>query len=103
MVELIKGTHFELFLDKRFNTDKRFGVDGCEVLIPAMNRMVQRSAELGVERIIIGMPHRGRLNVLNNVLKKPLEAIFNEFAGTASQGHGSGDVKYVMILYIMLE
>jgi 2-oxoglutarate dehydrogenase E1 component len=55
--------------------------------------MVQRGSELGVETMVIGMPHRGRLNVLNNVMKKPMEIIFNEFAGTLSNDHGSGDVK----------
>lgn len=61
-----------------------------------MNRMVQKSSQLGVEIIVVGMPHRGRLNVLHNVMKKPMELIFKEFAGTASNDHGSGDVKCVL-------
>ena len=76
---------------------KRFGLDGGESLIPAMEQIIKRGGALGVKDIIIGMPHRGRLNVLVNVLAKPLRAIFNEFQGGSfkpKEVDGSGDVKY---------
>ena len=81
---------------KKYVTEKRFGVDGCESLIPAMNRMVGTAVDQGVELIVMGMPHRGRLNVLHNVLKKPMGMIFNEFTSTLGPKDwgGSGDVKY---------
>eukprot|EP00041_Stephanoeca_diplocostata_P026684 m.723342 g.723342 ORF g.723342 m.723342 type:complete len:999 (-) comp23020_c0_seq1:104-3100(-) len=95
MVELIKANGFEQFLAKKYGSEKRFGVDGCESLIPGMNRMVEHSTELGVEVVVLGMPHRGRLNVLHNVMKKPMQTIFSEFMGNAEpDDHGSGDVKY---------
>lgn len=58
----------------------RFGLEGCEMLIPAMKQIIDRSTEFGVESVIMGMPHRGRLNVLANVCRKPLEQIFSQFA-----------------------
>lgn len=76
---------------------KRFGLDGCESLIPGLKAMIDRSADLGVENIVMGMPHRGRLNVLANVVRKPLEAIFHEFSDKSNPSEsyiGSGDVKY---------
>jgi 2-oxoglutarate dehydrogenase E1 component len=75
---------------------KRFGLDGGESAIAAMETMIRRSAELGVDEIVIGMPHRGRLNVLANVMGKPYSAIFSEFQGAAGGNDvlGSGDVKY---------
>ena len=91
---------------RRYNTTKRFGLEGCESLIPGMKAMIDTSSELGVEDIVIGMPHRGRLNVLCNVVRKPLELIFKEFAGThvdmdkiekeadSDDWSASGDVKY---------
>jgi len=92
---LVQGHGFEGFLQKRYGTEKRFGVDGCESLIPGMNTMIEHASELGVDRCIIGMPHRGRLNVLHNVLRKPIEMIFNEFGATLDPDEeGSGDVKY---------
>jgi 2-oxoglutarate dehydrogenase complex dehydrogenase (E1) component-like enzyme len=74
----------------------RFGLDGCEVLIPGMKTLIDRSAELGIESIVIGMAHRGRLNVLGNVVRKPLEHLFYEFEKGAviPEDWGSGDVKY---------
>ena len=92
---------FESFLNNKFTAAKRFGLEGCESLVPGMKALIDRSAELGTESIVIGMPHRGRLNVLANVMRKPMEQVFSEFAGkspTASDGTetymGSGDVKY---------
>ncbi|KAK9832587.1 hypothetical protein WJX81_001617 [Elliptochloris bilobata] len=88
---------FESFLANKYTAAKRFGLEGCEALIPGMKALIDRSAEAGVESICIGMPHRGRLNVLANVVRKPLAQIFSEFTGTVPMGDhymGSGDVKY---------
>jgi 2-oxoglutarate dehydrogenase E1 component len=71
---------FEAFLARKWSSEKRFGLEGCEILIPAMKQIIDRSTELGVESIVMGMPHRGRLNVLANVCRKPLEQIFTQFA-----------------------
>ncbi len=76
---------------------KRFGLDGGEALIPAMEQIIKRGGALGVEEIVIGMPHRGRLNILANVMGKPYRAIFHEFQGGSykpDEVDGSGDVKY---------
>jgi 2-oxoglutarate dehydrogenase E1 component len=72
---------FEAFLARKWTSEKRFGLEGCEMLIPAMKAIIDKSSELGVESVIMGMPHRGRLNVLANVCRKPLEQIFSQFAG----------------------
>lgn len=94
------STQFENFLATKWSTAKRFGLEGCEALIPGMKAMLDKSAALGVESIVMGMAHRGRLNVLGNVLRKPLRQIFNEFSGGAKPPVenelyvGSGDVKY---------
>jgi len=87
---------FERFLASKYPNDKRFGLEGAEALIPGMKALIDRSVDLGVKSIVIGMPHRGRLNVLSNVIRKPNESIFAEFAGTAESNvyEGSGDVKY---------
>ena len=92
---LIWGSSFESFLAQKYPNDKRFGLEGGESLIPGMKALIDRSVDYGVKDIIIGMPHRGRLNVLSNVVRKPNESIFSEFAGTADPSdEGSGDVKY---------
>ncbi|KAF2204580.1 2-oxoglutarate dehydrogenase, E1 component [Delitschia confertaspora ATCC 74209] len=92
---LIWGTNFEAFLATKYPNDKRFGLEGGESLIPGMKALIDRSVDHGVKDIVIGMPHRGRLNVLSNVVRKPNESIFSEFAGTADPSdEGSGDVKY---------
>ncbi|MFI4988008.1 MAG: 2-oxoglutarate dehydrogenase E1 component [Alphaproteobacteria bacterium] len=87
---------FERFLDKKFTGTKRFGLDGAETLIPALEQIIKVGGRLGIEEIVIGMPHRGRLNVLANVMSKPFAAIFAEFEGHAAPDDvlGSGDVKY---------
>ncbi|MEZ5935565.1 MAG: 2-oxoglutarate dehydrogenase E1 component [Alphaproteobacteria bacterium] len=87
---------FERFLNVKFPGTKRFGLDGGESTVPALEMIIRKSAELGVDEIVIGMPHRGRLNVLANVMGKPYTAIFAEFqGGTVSDDVlGSGDVKY---------
>lgn len=98
---LIWSSQFENFLATKWTAAKRFGLEGAETLIPGMKEMFDRSADMGVESIVIGMSHRGRLNVLGNVVRKPLRQIFSEFSGgtkPASDEFGSytgtGDVKY---------
>jgi 2-oxoglutarate dehydrogenase E1 component len=88
---------FERFLDKKYTGTKRFGLDGGESTIPALEQIIKRGGQLGLREIVIGMPHRGRLNVLANVMGKPFQAIFSEFQGNATNPddvQGSGDVKY---------
>ncbi len=94
---LVEAEGFEKFLHVKYMGTKRFGLDGGESLIPAMEQIIKRGGQLGIDEIIIGMPHRGRLSVLANVMKKPYRAIFNEFQGGSSKPEdvdGSGDVKY---------
>jgi 2-oxoglutarate dehydrogenase E1 component len=77
---LARAVGFESFLARKWSSEKRFGLEGCDILIPAMKQIIDKSSELGVESVIMGMPHRGRLNVLSNVCRKPLEHIFCQFA-----------------------
>ncbi|XP_059470554.1 2-oxoglutarate dehydrogenase complex component E1 isoform X2 [Neocloeon triangulifer] len=100
LARLTRATHFEAFLARKWSSEKRFGLEGCEILIPAMKQIIDKSTELGVESIVMGMPHRGRLNVLANVCRKPLEQIFTQFAGLEAADDGSGDVKYHLGTYI---
>lgn len=97
---LTRATRFELFLAKKFSSEKRFGLEGCEMLIPAMKQIIDRASDAGVESILIGMAHRGRLNVLANVCRKPLHTILTQFAGLKATDSGSGDVKYHLGTYI---
>jgi len=95
--KLVEAEGYEKFLHVKYMGTKRFGLDGAEALIPAMEAIIKRGGQLGVREIAIGMPHRGRLNVLANVLGKPYRAIFNEFQGGSYKPEdvdGSGDVKY---------
>ena len=95
--KLVEAEGFEKFLHVKYMGTKRFGLDGGESLIPAMEQIIKRGGGLGVEEIVIGMPHRGRLSVLANVMNKPYRAIFNEFQGGSFKPEdvdGSGDVKY---------
>ena len=95
--KMVEAEGFEKFLHVKYTGTKRFGLDGGESLIPAMEQIIKRGGSLGVQDIIIGMPHRGRLNVLSNVMQKPFRAIFNEFQGGSYKPEsvdGSGDVKY---------
>ena len=95
--KLVEAEGFEKFLHVKYMGTKRFGLDGAEALIPAMEQIIKRGGNLGVQEIIIGMPHRGRLSVLANVMSKPFRAIFNEFQGGSYKPDdvdGSGDVKY---------
>ena len=92
---LIWSSSFENFLATKYPNDKRFGLEGGETLVPGMKALIDRSVDYGVKDIVIGMPHRGRLNVLSNVVRKPNESIFSEFGGSAEPSdEGSGDVKY---------
>ena len=95
--KMVEAEGFEKFLHVKFMGTKRFGLDGGEALIPAMEQIIKRGGNLGVQEIVIGMPHRGRLNVLANVMGKPYKAILNEFQGGSfkpDEVDGSGDVKY---------
>lgn len=88
---------FEKFLNKKYTGTKRFGLDGAEAMIPALEQILKRGGQLGLKEVVIGMPHRGRLNVLANFMGKPFTAIFSEFQGGAASPEdvgGSGDVKY---------
>jgi 2-oxoglutarate dehydrogenase E1 component len=88
---------FEKFLDRRYTGTKRFGIEGAESLMPALEAVLRHGAASGVREFVIGMPHRGRLNVLANFVGKPFAAIFSEFQGNSTHPehvHGSGDVKY---------
>jgi 2-oxoglutarate dehydrogenase E1 component len=95
--KLIEAEGFEKFCDLKFTGTKRFGLDGGESMIPALEQIIKRGGALGVKEICIGMAHRGRLNVLAQVMAKPHRAIFHEFRGgssTPNEVEGSGDVKY---------
>jgi len=95
--KLVEAEGFEQFLDVKYKGTKRFGLDGAEALIPALEQIIKRGGALGVREVVLGMAHRGRLNVLAQVLSKPLHAIFNEFKGGSfkpDEVEGSGDVKY---------
>ena len=94
--KLIQAEGFEKYLALKFVGTKRFGLDGAESLIPALEQIIKRGGQLGVKEIKIGMPHRGRLNVLANLLQKSYKKIFNEFTGEFSETHddSTGDVKY---------
>ena len=97
LAKLIEAETFERFLHKRYPGTKRFGLDGGEAAVPALEQIIKRGGALGVEEIVVGMPHRGRLNMLAAVMGKPYEQIFFEFQGGNTQGaeqFGSGDVKY---------
>ena len=97
LTKLVEAEGFEQFLDIKYTGTKRFGLDGGEAMIPALEQIIKRGGALGVQDIVLGMAHRGRLNVLSQVMGKPHKAIFNEFKGgsfTPDAVEGSGDVKY---------
>ncbi len=87
---------FETFLQTKYVGQKRFSLEGAESTIPLMDAAIDQCAEHGLDEVVIGMPHRGRLNVLANIVGKPYSQIFSEFEGNLNpaQAHGSGDVKY---------
>ncbi len=95
--KLVEAEGFEKFCDLRFTGTKRFGLDGGEAMIPGLEQIIKRGGALGVKEIVLGMAHRGRLNVLAQVMGKPHRVIFHEFKGgsaTPDEIEGSGDVKY---------
>lgn len=95
--KLIEAEGFEKFLDVKYTGTKRFGLDGGEAAIPALEQIIKRGGHLGIKEIVFGMAHRGRLNVLSQVMSKPHRAIFHEFKGGSfhpDDVEGSGDVKY---------
>jgi len=93
--DINKAVVFEHFLHTKFVGEKRFSLEGCEALIPAMDSVIQKGASLGIEEFVIGMAHRGRLNVLANIMKKTYEDIFTEFEGKEfEEALFDGDVKY---------
>jgi 2-oxoglutarate dehydrogenase E1 component len=95
--KLVQAEGFEKFIDVKYTGTKRFGLDGAEAMIPALEQIIKRGGALGVKEIVFGMAHRGRLNVLAHVMAKPHRAIFHEFKGgsaTPDEVEGSGDVKY---------
>ena len=97
--KLVATENFERFLGRKYIGTKRFGLDGGEALIPAIEQILKRGGQLGLKEVVIGMPHRGRLNVLHNVMSKPFRAIISEFLGNPAnpiEAGGSGDVKYHM-------
>ncbi len=94
---LTEAEVFEHFLDRKYIGTKRFGLEGGESLIPALEQIIKRGGEMGLEEAVLGMAHRGRLNVLANFMGKPFQAIFSEFQGQPANPEdvqGSGDVKY---------
>ncbi|HZU63241.1 MAG TPA: 2-oxoglutarate dehydrogenase E1 component [Novosphingobium sp.] len=94
---VIRGEQYEKFLGKKYVGTKRFGLDGGESMIPALEAVIKYGGQLGVKEIVYGMAHRGRLNVLANVMAKPYKVIFHEFSGGSANPDdvgGSGDVKY---------
>ncbi len=95
--KLIEAEGFEQFIDVKYKGTKRFGLDGGEALIPALEQIIKRGGQMGLKEVVFGMAHRGRLNVLSQVLQKPHRAIFHEFKGGSfapDDVEGSGDVKY---------
>ena len=95
--KLAEAEGFEQFIDVKYKGTKRFGLDGGEALIPALEQIVKRGGQLGLKEIVLGMAHRGRLNVLSQFMHKPHRAIFHEFKGGSyapDDVEGSGDVKY---------
>ena len=95
--KLVEAEGFEKFLDVKYTGTKRFGLDGAEAIVPALEQIIKRGGALGVKEIVFGMAHRGRLNVLSQVMGKPHRALFHEFKGGSflpDEVEGSGDVKY---------
>ncbi|MER2535358.1 MAG: 2-oxoglutarate dehydrogenase E1 component [Rhizobiaceae bacterium] len=95
--KLVEAEGFEQFIDVKYKGTKRFGLDGGESLIPALEQIIKRGGALGLKEVVLGMAHRGRLNVLTQVMSKPHRAVFHEFKGGSyapDDVEGSGDVKY---------
>ena len=97
LAAVVRGEQYEKFLGRKYVGTKRFGLDGGESMIPALEAVIKYGGQLGVKEIVYGMAHRGRLNVLANVMAKPYKVIFHEFSGGTANPEdvgGSGDVKY---------
>jgi 2-oxoglutarate dehydrogenase E1 component len=97
LTKLVEAEYFEKFLGRKYVGTKRFGLDGAEAMIPAMESIIKTGGQMGIQEIVFGMPHRGRLNMLGNVMQKPFQIIFHEFGGGSANPDdvgGSGDVKY---------
>ena len=97
LAAVIRGEQYEKFLGKKYVGTKRFGLDGGESMIPALEAVIKYGGQMGVKEIVYGMSHRGRLNILANVMAKPFKVIFHEFSGGSANPEdvaGSGDVKY---------
>jgi 2-oxoglutarate dehydrogenase E1 component len=96
LYELVAAQGFEEYLQTKFTTVKRFSLEGGESVVPLINALIEDGSQLGVEEMVFGMAHRGRLNVLAHVLNKPYQTILSEFMGTAQleENEGDGDVKY---------
>ncbi len=94
--QLLAADAFEEFLQVKYVGQKRFSLEGASALVPMLETLVETVSAMGVEQIVFGMPHRGRLNVLANIIGKPLETIFSEFEASFAleDGYGHGDVKY---------
>uniref|UniRef100_A0A8C1DFB7 2-oxoglutarate dehydrogenase complex component E1 n=1 Tax=Cyprinus carpio carpio TaxID=630221 RepID=A0A8C1DFB7_CYPCA len=100
LARMVRSTRFEEFLQRKWSSEKRFGLEGCESLIPALKTIIDKSSDKGVDTVIMGMPHRGRLNVLANVIRKELEQIFCQFdSKLEAADEGTGDVKYHLGMY----
>src|SRR5262249_54738494 len=95
MARMIAAEEFELFLQRKFPTVKRFSNEGGDTLIPLLDELIETGATLGMDEMLLGMAHRGRLNVLTHILRKPYETILGEVAGRpTAKSAGDGDVKY---------
>src|SRR6185436_4724031 len=97
LTKVIQSEQWEKFLGRKYVGTKRFGLDGGEAMIPALESVIKYGGAMGVREIVYGMAHRGRLNVLANVMAKPYRVIFHEFSGGSANPEdvgGSGDVKY---------
>ena len=96
LAAVIRGEQYEKFLGKKYVGTKRFGLDGGESMIPALEAVIKYGGQMGVKEIVYGMSHRGRLNILANVMAKPFKVIFHEFSGGSANPEdvaGTGDVK----------
>jgi 2-oxoglutarate dehydrogenase E1 component len=94
---VIEAEQWEKFLARKYVGTKRFGLDGGESMIPALEAVIKYGGQAGVSEVVLGMAHRGRLNMLANVMHKPYRVLFHEFAGGSANPEdvgGSGDVKY---------
>ena len=91
--KLVHAEGLERFIDKKYTGTKRFGLEGAESAVPALEQIIKRGGQLGVKEIVIGMPHRGRLNVLTNVMGKPFRALFHEFRGGSANSAGRRGVR----------